>query len=249
MIILNLRRIAAVLILPIIWIGVKYGFGIPDRYLPAPWDVVASIGTLRPPFLLHVAVSWLRLCTGYIVGVAVGLAIGIAWWRSPAVFAWTNPSAQALRSVPATATVPFFILWLGFSEVGRLLLIVMGIALNIGIATYQTLGNVPRKYLVALHSAGLSPRDVALRQFALPIVVEALLPTLRFALSTAIGLVVVSEILGSQSGLGYLIQTARSTFSLHLVFLAALAFGVINVASDSLVQLAWRTTVFWRQNP
>lgn len=200
---------------------------------------------IDPPIVVHAAVSWLRLVVGYTVGVVAGIALGITWWRSRVVFEWSLPSVQAIRAIPATATVPFFLLWFGFSETGRLLLIVLGISFNIAIAAFQSLESAPHKYAVVRQSFGLAPGDLRVRDFALPIAVESLLPTLRFGLATAIGLVVVSEMLGSQIGLGYLIQTARSTFSLHLVFLAAAMFGVINVVSDSVLCLVWKRLVFW----
>lgn len=243
----RVHRFVAPALVPLVWILVKYGFAVPDRYLPSPWAVIAAINSIDPPILVHFVASWLRLAVGYATGVFIGVSVGIAWWRSPRFFDWSSPSVQALRSVPATATVPFFLLWFGFAEWGRLLLIMLGISLNIAIATHQILGNVPRKYLVAIRSGGLAAHEIPLRRFALPIVLESLLPTLRFALSTAIGLVVVSEILGSQTGLGYLIQTARSTFSMQLIFLAAVGFGIINAISDAALQFAWRRTVFWRQ--
>ena len=89
------------------------------------------------------------------------------------------------------------------------------------------------------------PESLTLK-FLLPSVLERILPTLRFALATALGLVVVSELLGSQVGLGYLIQTARSTFSLQLIFLAAILLGVMNFCLDFLLRWCWGLIVFWR---
>ena len=243
----RIRFLIAALLLPAFWCIVKYGLHIADRYLPAPWDVLGAWQAVSPSVLLHMSVSWLRLLVGYSAGVGIGMAVGIAWWRSRPTFEWSIPSVQALRSIPATATVPFFLLWFGFAETGRLLLIVLGISLNVAIAAHQSLEAAPEKYRIVRHSFGLARRDLPIRNFALPVVAETILPTLRFGLATAIGLVVVSEILGSQIGLGYLIQTARSTFSLHLVFLAAILFGIINAASDWMLRHAWNRIVFWRK--
>jgi len=239
--------VSASLLLPAMWIAVKYGFAISDRYLPSPTEVFRSINDPNPSLLVHIGASWLRLATGFILGVVGGIGAGVLWWRSPAMDRWSNPSVQALRAVPPTATIPFFLLWFGFAELGRVLLIFLGIALNVAIAARQILRNTPQKYLTALRSAGLANHEIPVRHFAIPLVLESILPTLRFALSTSIGLVVVSEILGSQVGLGYLIQSARSTFALQMVFLAAIAFGLINVVSDKALCWVWQRAVFWRQ--
>jgi len=241
------RRIAAALLLLAVWVGIKEGFEISDRYLPGPVDVLLAWQSVSPSVLIHAGASWLRLIVGFSGGSAAGILLGIAWWRSPVMFEWTSPSVQAVRAVPATATIPFFLLWFGFAETGRFLLILMGVGLNVAIATHQALEDSPRRYTSVHRSFGLTRHDLAIRDFALQVALGALLPTLRFALATAIGLVVVSEILGSQTGLGYLIQSARSTFSLNLVFLAATLFGVINSLSDLGLRMAWRKVVFWQE--
>jgi ABC-type nitrate/sulfonate/bicarbonate transport system permease component len=158
----------------------------------------------------------------------------------------TLPSLQGTRSLPPVAAVPFFLLWFGFSDIGRWLLVVVGVSANLSFAAYQVLLDMPDKYVFALTSLGIEKKSLPWN-ISLPLVLEHLLPTLRFSLSTAIGLIVVSELLGSQVGLGYLIQSARSTFSLQTIFLCAILLGLMNGTLDwSLVRL-WKAVVFWRQ--
>jgi ABC-type nitrate/sulfonate/bicarbonate transport system permease component len=150
-----------------------------------------------------------------------------------------------MRSVPAVAIVPFFLLWFGFAETGRLLLVVTGIAFNIAIATHQILKDVPEKHRILFKSFGVCGSNLV-RHYSVPRILESLLPTLRFSLSTAMGVVIVSELLGSQIGLGYLIQTARNTFSMHVIFLATILLGVLNGAMDFIVTRLWSRAVYWR---
>jgi ABC-type nitrate/sulfonate/bicarbonate transport system permease component len=60
------------------------------------------------------------------------------------------------------------------------------------------------------------------------------------------GVVIVSELLGSQVGLGYLMQTARSTFSMHVIFLAMIMLGALNALVDVTVTRLWSRSVYWR---
>ena len=156
------------------------------------------------------------------------------------------PTLQSLRAVPAAATVPFFILWFGFSEFGRYLLVLTAVGFNIAVASSQILERISDVERAFFFSFALSPGGLLFR-YALPKIVENLLPTLRFSLALSIGAVTVSELLGSQVGLGYLIQTSRSTFSLHVLFLAVILLGVLSAASDFLLVLVWRSVVFWRR--
>jgi ABC-type nitrate/sulfonate/bicarbonate transport system permease component len=59
--------------------------------------------------------------------------------------------------------------------------------------------------------------------------------------------VIVSELLGSQIGLGYLMQTARSTFSMHVIFLTTILLGLLNAAVDVGVTWGWQKMVYWRR--
>ena len=65
-------------------------------------------------------------------------------------------------------------------------------------------------------------------------------------MALAIGAVTVSELLGSQVGLGYLIQTSRLTFWLDLLFLSMLLLGILSAAFDWLLRGLWGVIVFWR---
>jgi ABC-type nitrate/sulfonate/bicarbonate transport system permease component len=60
------------------------------------------------------------------------------------------------------------------------------------------------------------------------------------------GVIIVSELLGSQIGLGYLIQNARSTFSMHVIFLATIILGVLNATLDQILTRVWTKLVYWR---
>jgi ABC-type nitrate/sulfonate/bicarbonate transport system permease component len=155
------------------------------------------------------------------------------------------PSIQSLRAVPAAAAVPFFLLWFGFSEWGRYLLVLMAVALNVAVAATQILGQHSNAHATFFASFGLKPGRLTIR-YCLPRVLEDLLPTLRYSLALAVGAVTVSELLGSQIGLGYLIQTARLTFSLDLLFLVMISLGVLATLFDSGLQRLWDHLVFWR---
>ena len=237
--------VLGILLLPLLWVFLKSCIGIDDRYLPSIPAVFQAAGDLRPGILVHTFYSISRLAIGFCLGVAAGVGLGIGIYWSPILNNFCMPTIQALRSVPPIATVPFFLLWLGFSETGRYLMIVVGIGFNIAIASYQILNNIPEKYAIMFKSFGLDPRN-QIMIFSIPRILENLLPTVRFSLSTAIGLVIVSELLGSQTGLGYLIQTSRSTFALHTIFLATLVLGIISASTDQIIQILWRKAVFWQ---
>jgi sulfonate transport system permease protein len=232
-------------LMPIIWIAVKEVGHVSDRYLPSPLDVLRAAQDIDPSILLHLSFTAGRLVLGFLLGTACGAALGICMFNSKLFTRLVNPTIDSLRAIPAIATVPFFILWFGFSETGRLLMVVTGIAFNIAIAAYQALSDMPEKQRILFKSFGVSPRSLT-REYVLPRLLETLLPTVRFSLATAMGVVVASELLGSQVGLGYLIQTARSTFSMHVIFLATIMLGFLNAFVDMALTRGWNKAIYWR---
>jgi ABC-type nitrate/sulfonate/bicarbonate transport system permease component len=234
-----------ILLVPIIWVSVKYGFNIEERYLPSPGSLLSAFSEIEPNILIHTAFSFTRLIVGFISGSIIGILIGLIFYKSKIFYNLLYPTFQSIRSIPPYATIPFFLLWFGFSETGKFIIILFGISFNLAIASFQTLASIREKYHVFFKSINSNAKN-HIRYFTLPYILENILPTLRFSLSTAIGLVVVAEMLGSQLGLGYLIQTAKSTFSLNVVFLAAILFGIINYLTDQILILLWKKIVYWK---
>jgi ABC-type nitrate/sulfonate/bicarbonate transport system permease component len=236
---------AGSMLLLVLWISLKFGFHIPDRYLPSPGAVYHAIGDLQPSFWYQCAVTATRLVIGSILGITIGIAIGIlfSWRRTLCRF--LLPSVLSMRAIPPVAAIPFFLLWFGFSETGKLVIIVFGIAFNIAVATLQAINSMPERYQILFKSFNI-PEGALPISYSLPVALETLGPTVRFSVATAVGLVVVAELLGSQAGLGYLIQTSRSTFAMHTIFLATFGLAAIASVADWASQRLWRIIVFWK---
>jgi len=184
---------------------------------------------------------------GFALGALAGLALGMLIASSDFISDILSPVIGSTRSVPGVALIPFFLLWFGFSEWGRYLLVICGIAFNIAVATKQIIDSTPEQYHIMFASLGRKNTDFPLK-YMLPYVAENILPTLRFSLSMAIGLVVTSELLGSQIGLGYLIQTSLNTFSLNVLFLVAIILGLLSTISDSLLTYTWKQLTYWTKS-
>ena len=240
----RLVKVLGYLGLPLLWVTLKYGLRISDRYLPDPIRVLTAATTIDPNILIQSLFTISRFMIGFLGGTGIGVAVGLMLYRWESLRSLLMPLIQSSRSVPAVAIIPFFLLWFGFSEVGRYLLVLSGTALNIAVATLQIAESSPEKYTVMFSSFKLSPSFFPLK-YGVPYVFENILPTLRFSLALAIGLIVASEMLGSQVGLGYLAQSARATFSMDLLFLTVICLGIISAIADELLVISWRTALFW----
>lgn len=232
------------LVLPVIWLLIKYGLEVPDRFLPGPMDVLRAARNLDPPLLAHFGATALRLASGIVAGTVVGIPLGAYLHANRAAREFLVPTLVSMQNVPPLAVVPFFILWFGFSELGKFLIVFLAAAINLGMYALRALENLEPKYRTMIKSYGLDGSQ-ALWRFYVPYVVSICLPTLRYVLSVSVGLELFSEVLGAQVGLGYLIQTARSTFSMALVFLVAALATVLYVVFDRFCVAFWRRVFPW----
>ena len=242
----RLVSIAGTLLIPIAWWLVKELAQVPDRYLPSIGAVVEAINDIDPNLLIHIEKTVTRLIVGFIGGTILGICLGILFSRYLFIEKFLSPSVHALRAVPSAATVPFFLLWFGFAESGRYLLVFLAVGLNVAVASSQILSHHSRAHLAFFHSFGIPSGALPLR-YSLPRVLEEILPTLRYSLTVAIGAVTVAELLGAQEGLGYLIQTGRSTFSFQLMFLAIIVIGIVASLMDFALRVIWKRMIYWRQ--
>lgn len=237
--------LAGIILLPALWTLAKTLFGIPDRYLPGLDAVLSELAGRSNFYAYHASISFSRVVFGYVVSILVAIFASIMMFRSEFVQKTLETSIQSLRSVPATATVPFFILWFGFQEIGKIVLIVFGISLSLIISSLQVLNNIPERYLIALRGFGVCERRAPINVLA-PLIVTNIAPTLRFSLSVATSLVVVAEYLGAQTGLGYVMQGARTTYAMDSLVVCAVLFGAIAAVLDSITILVWNFLTPWR---
>jgi ABC-type nitrate/sulfonate/bicarbonate transport system permease component len=241
---MSLRTLLASVLGILAWLAVKYLFDISDRYMPGPAAVLQAIQDLGTGLLQHTASTLVRVIVGFAAGTTLGIALALLAFRQR-WFDLLLPTVHAVRAVPAVALVPFFLLWFGFSEIGRYLLVVVGLGLNVMVACADVLQRPALADRVLFHNFGATLESRVL-QYWLPRVVESLLPTLRFGIALTIGLIVVSEMLGSQVGLGYVIQTSRATFSLNVIFVCTVLLGCIAAGLDLALRMLWNTLVRWR---
>jgi ABC-type nitrate/sulfonate/bicarbonate transport system permease component len=212
--------------------------------LPGPGSIWIAITDLGWSLFLHTGATAIRTAVGFAAGVAGGVALALLAFRFR-VIALTMPTANAIRAVPALATVPFFLLWFGFAEFGRYLMVALGLGLNVFVACVDVLQR-PREQDVLNFRNFRLPVESLVVAYWLPRVIESLLPTLRFGVSLGLSLIVVSEMLGAQYGLGYLMQTSRATFSLNVLMLCAFLLGSLAVIADLALRKLWLAVVTWR---
>jgi ABC-type proline/glycine betaine transport system permease subunit len=150
-----------------------------------------------------------------------------------------------LRAIPTTAWVPFTVFFFGIHESAAIFLIAFGaffpIAMNVAAGARQT----PRTLIRAALMLGTPPRNLLWR-VVLPATLPSVFAGLRIGLGLAWVLVIVSEMLAVQGGLGYALWSAYQVNRLDLIVDAIISVGLLGLVSDWLLVQFAGMSLRWR---
>ncbi|MBY9077005.1 ABC transporter permease [Paenibacillus sp. HN-1] len=236
-------------IVVVLWqAGARAGWLSPE-FLPSPLTIVQSFIelTVSGGLAQHLGVSLGRAFLGFLIGGAAGLLLGVLNGLFRSAEYLLDPGIQVLRLVPHLAIAPLIILWFGFGEVSKVAIILSGSFFPLYINTFLGIRNSDPKLQEVGRVLGFTAFQ-RLRRLILPSALPSILLGVRLSLGVAwIGLV-VAELIGSQSGVGFLINEAKQNSNTPVIFVGILIFAVIGKLIDSLVRLLERKFLSWRDS-
>ena len=231
----------------VIWEGLVRAQWISSHQLPAPSELAGTLLDLarNGSLLGHILVSSVRVLSGFLIGAALALLAGALVGLSRRAEALLDPTFQALRAIPSLAWVPLLLLWLGIDESPKVTLIAIGAFFPVYLNFVAGIQNVDRKFVEVGGIYGLRGAALALRIF-LPAALPNLFTGLRTGLSLAWMFLVAAELIAATRGLGYLLTDGRETGRADLVIVAIIVLVLLGKLTDSLVRLAERRLLGWR---
>jgi NitT/TauT family transport system permease protein len=213
-------------------------FDIPEAILPAPSASFVALVQYWDGIWHNAQQTLLTTVVGFAIAVVVGLALGIAVGASPTLYRALNPLLIGFNTIPKVAVVPILIIWFGIGTVPAIitafLISFFPILINVatGIATMEP------ELQDVLRSLGARKRDILLK-VGVPRSMPYFFASLKIAITLAFVGSVISETVASNAGIGYLMQTASSSFRTPLVFaglFVVAALGIVMYAAASLVE-------------
>jgi NitT/TauT family transport system permease protein len=241
-----------------------------SRYLPLLLIALASeaaarlniVDTTALPPLSKIAVAWVdlmrdgelidngvsslyRAAMGLLLAVVVGGGLGLcmARWRMLDVF--LNPLVELFYPLPKSALIPVTVLWLGFGDGSKILLIFLGCMIPVTIGAYNGARGSDHALVWSARSMGAG-RLRMMWDVVVPSALPELLNGIRTALALAFILLVSSELIVSQKGFGYLIGYLGSTGSYEGMYAVVLTVAFLGFAADRLYQLLIQWLLRWR---
>lgn len=221
-----LVSVASLGVVVFVWWLVTSGLGlVRPLHFPTPGEVIERAWSLRGALLGDAVATLLRVALSWGIGSALGVAIGLAMVRSRFVYFLLTPLVEALRPVPPIALIPFVLLWFGVADSGKIFLGALGCFMVMAINTIVASGNVSPLFVRAARSLGASENQVY-RTVILPAIVPQLVSGLRIGAALAFAIVVASEFMGAEQGIGALIMLASRTLNTPVVLLGTIIIGL-----------------------
>ena len=243
------RAITIPVIILIIWqlAGV---FGLVSKtVLPTPLDIFLAFQELIKTGELfgHLSISVFRAAAGFFIGGGLGIILGTIVGFSTRSEQYLDPSVQMLRTVPHLAVAPLFVLWFGFGETSKVLLIADGAFFPLYVNAFLGIRGVDSKLFDVARVLEFSKRKL-ITKLILPSALPNLLLGARLSLGVAWVSLVVAELMGSTEGIGYMIMDARQFSNTDIVFVGIIIFAFVGKFSDSLVRLLEVKFLRWRDS-
>jgi len=241
------------------------------RYLPlvllaVGWEAAARlniVSSLALPPLSSVAVAWVDLMrdgelinngtaslyrggAGLLLSIVIGATLGMAMARWRLLDLFINPLVEIFYPLPKSALIPVTVLWLGFGNGSKILLIFLGCMIPVTIGAYNGARGSDHALIWSARSMGAS-RLRMMWDVIMPSALPELLNGIRTALALAFILLVSSELIVSQQGFGYLIGYLGSTGAYEGMYAVVLTVAFLGFAADRLYQLLMQWLLRWRE--
>lgn len=209
--------------------------------LKAGWGLASEAG-----FWKNAAASLYRGAAGLALAIVIGAVLGIAmaWWRT--VDAFVGPLVEALYPLPKSALIPITVLWLGFGDGSKILLILLGCMIPVTVAAYAGARSCEQAIVWSARSLGASRLRV-LWDVVVPSALPELLNGIRTALALTFVLLVSSELIVARAGLGYLIGFLGEGGVYDAMFAVVLVVAFMGFFADRLYLLLVRRVLAWRE--
>jgi ABC-type nitrate/sulfonate/bicarbonate transport system permease component len=234
-----MRRVAravASLIAPSAILAVWEAAGRLDRlpdYLPPPSSIGKALVELigSGEIFAQSGASLLRAALGFAIGAVVGVLLGLVAGSSRPVRDLLEPAIIALNPIPKIAFLPIFVIAFGLGHGSKIAVIALSVFFPVFVASLEGLMAVPQHLNWVARSMGAGAVRLFFR-VGLPASLPSIFSGLRIGLALSFIVLFAAELMGGNSGLGYLITTAESGVRFDLMLAAIAVIAIFGFAAD-----------------
>jgi ABC-type nitrate/sulfonate/bicarbonate transport system permease component len=196
--------------------------------------------------LMQAWISLYRALGGFALAAAVGVFLGMLMGRSALVAGLLDPLFSGTYAVPKLALFPIFIFVFGIGSLSKVALIFLECLYPIVIMTYHGARDVNRVLLWSAQNMGASRAHI-LRRVVVPAAAPFIFAGFRVALPVAMIVVVITEMVSSADGLGYLVIYSLSSLQTDRMLAVVIAISLLGLALDRALVFLRNRLVYWEK--
>ena len=185
----------------------------------------------------HIAASMFRFWSGFAVAVVLAVVSGAVFgWYVP-LFRLANPVVQLLRPISPIAWMPFIVLMFGIGDMPAIVTIFIAAFFPVFLSAVSGVMNIPEIYLKVARNFGVGRFEIFWK-IIFPAAFPQIMSGIHLALGSAWVFLVCGEMIGAQSGLGYLIIDARNNLRCDILAADIVIIGIIGLLLDTALRYA-----------
>lgn len=219
-----------------LWLGLYAANVWPQTLFPSPVDTWTSLsdGFSSGTFPAAIVASMRRVVEGYLIALALGMALGMAMARWRTVQQTAGTLVLGMQTLPSICWLPLALLWFGLDEKAVILVVVLGSLFSMTEAAYAGFKNVPPLYQRAALTMGAGQLQLLVRVLipaALPYIITGMKQSWSFAWRS----LMAGELLYSDVGLGQLLMKGRDLIDMGAVVAVMVVIVIIGLAVNQIL--------------
>jgi ABC-type nitrate/sulfonate/bicarbonate transport system permease component len=243
----RLLAVGTPLLLLLLWeLAVRAG-ALDGRFFPAPTAIFSRAVELAVSgeLLENIWVSMRRLFLGFWLGLIPGLLLGVSMGLFRPVRAALNPLVSGTYPIPKSALLPLILLIFGLGESSKIVMVAIGVFYPVVLNTTSGVLQIQDIYYDVAANCNASRRQV-FRTVALPGAMPSIMTGVELGAGLGLILIAIAEMVGAESGLGFMIWNAWQLYSVETMYVGLLTIALIGYALSLFLNELSRRLIPWR---
>jgi NitT/TauT family transport system permease protein len=241
------KPLFSLVLLIVIWdLSIRI-FKIPAYQIPAPADVINALKDGWPELMSQAWPTTYATVCGFLLSAVFGIPVAMAIAGSPTFESYVYPLLVFSQSIPKIAIAPLLVVWFGFDIIPKIISAFLLGFFPVVVSAVQGFKSVDPDLIDLARSMEGSSLQI-FRAVSLPHAMPSIFAGLKVSVTLAVVGAVVGEFVGSNSGIGYVMQRAIGTFDLPVMFAALVILAIIGVVLFWIVDAIERIALPWHSS-
>jgi ABC-type nitrate/sulfonate/bicarbonate transport system permease component len=233
-------------LLVLIWLFVVENGIVPKFVLPSPKDVLITFIEILPGLKGHIAVTLKEAFIGFGVAILLSIVLAVLMDSIKLLKKAIYPLLIVSQTVPTIALAPLFVIWFGFGQLPKVIVVVLVCFFPIVVSLLDGLSSVDVDMENLLKSMGASKVKI-FYILKFPAAMVNFFSGLRIAATYSIMGAVIGEWLGGEGGLGVYMLRVKHSFALDKMFAVILLIVILSMALFKAISLIQDFSMPWHR--